>query len=455
MHKEHAASALRIGEYVPEAGKVGVIGLGYVGLPLAMACIRSGLQVIGIEVDERKLRLLEDGKSYIQDISDEELAAAVRTGQLVASSDYGQLMEASGIVICVPTPLTKEHTPDVSFITNTCARLRNVLQPGQLVVVESTTYPGTTRELVQPLLEQSGLRAGVHFHLAYSPERIDPGNHSHQLQDVAKIVSGITSGCLSRVTELYGRIFRQVVPASSTDIAEAAKLLENSFRLVNISFINEFAKLCDELHLNVWEVIEAAGTKPYGFMPFQPGPGIGGHCIPVDPLYLQWTARRSGTESQFIELSHTTNEKMPHYIVNRIARLLGPDRTLSGASILLIGIAYKKNIADMRESSALLLIELLQQAGVDVSYYDPYVPSVRIGTSVLHSVDLTDETLVSADCVVIHTDHVSLPIERIVAKSAVLYDARNATKGMKGLGKLERLGGGIEASVQPHYKVSE
>jgi UDP-N-acetyl-D-glucosamine dehydrogenase len=364
-------------------------------------------------------------------------------------------MDTSGIIICVPTPLTKEHTPDVSFITNTCTRLRTYLQPGQLVVVESTTYPGTTRELVQPLLEQSGLMAGVHFHLAYSPERIDPGNHSHLLQNVPKLVSGISSECLKRVTELYGRIFSQVVPVSSTDIAEAAKLLENSFRLVNISFINEFAKLCDELHLNIWEVIEAASTKPYGFMPFQPGPGIGGHCIPVDPLYLQWTARRSGTESRFIELSHVTNETMPNYIRSRIARLLGPDRTLIGSSILVIGIAYKKNIADMRESSALSLIEQLQQAGADVSYYDPYVPSVRIGTSVLHSVELTDETLASSDCVVIHTDHASLPIERIVAKASVLYDARNATRGMRGTGKLERLGGGMLPSIQPQFKGSE
>jgi UDP-N-acetyl-D-glucosamine dehydrogenase len=452
VHDKHAVTA--IDRYGHAADKVGVIGLGYVGLPLAMACIRSGLQVIGIEVDERKLRLLREGKSYIQDISDEELMAAVSGEHMVVSSDYSGLMEASSIVICVPTPLTEEHTPDVSFITNTCIRLRHYLQPGQLVVVESTTYPGTTRELVQPLLEQSGMRAGVHFHLAYSPERIDPGNYIHQLQDVPKIVSGISPCCQKRVAEQYGRIFRQVVPVSSTDIAEAAKLLENSFRLVNISFINEFAKLCDELHLNIWEVIEAAGTKPYGFMPFQPGPGIGGHCIPVDPLYLQWTAQRSGTESRFIELSHATNETMPSYIVKRVARLLGPDHTLSGASILLIGIAYKKNIADMRESSALPLIELLQQAGAYVRYYDPYVPSVRIGTSVLHSVELTDEVLVATDCAVIHTDHANLPIERIVANAAVLYDARNATKGMKSAGKLERLGGGMQASAEPH-KVSE
>lgn len=453
MHDKHAVSAYS--RYVYEAGAVGIIGLGYVGLPLAMACIRSGLQVIGIEIDERKLSLLKDGKSYIQDISDEELTAAVRSGQLTVSADYSRLMEVSSIVICVPTPLTEEHTPDVSFITNTCVRLRDCLQPGQLVVVESTTYPGTTRELVQPLLEQGGLRAGVHYYLAYSPERIDPGNASHQLQDVPKIVSGISPDCLERVTELYGRIFRHVVPVSSTDIAEAAKLLENSFRLINISFINEFAKLCDELALNIWEVIEAASTKPYGFMPFQPGPGIGGHCIPVDPLYLQWSARRSGMESRFIELSHHTNETMPRYIVNRIARLLGPDRTLSGASILLIGIAYKKNIADMRESSALTLIRLLQQAGADVSYYDPYVPSVRIGSSALHSVELTDERLASAECVVIHTDHAGLPIERIVEKAAVLYDARNATRGMKGAGKLERLGGGAHISRRTRQQVSE
>ncbi|WP_318152674.1 nucleotide sugar dehydrogenase [Paenibacillus terricola] len=453
MHDKHVVTSF--GGYVYEAGIVGVIGLGYVGLPLAMACIRSGLQVIGIEIDERKLQLLKDGKSYIQDISDDELAAAVRSGQLLATSDYDQLMGAGSIVICVPTPLTEEHTPDVSFITNTCVQLRNVLQPGQLVVVESTTYPGTTRELVQPMLEQGGLRAGVHFHLAYSPERIDPGNHIHQLQDVPKIVSGTSSDCLMRVQELYGRIFQHVVPVSSTDIAEAAKLLENSFRLINISFINEFAKLCDELQLNIWEVIEAASTKPYGFMPFQPGPGIGGHCIPVDPLYLQWSARRSGTESRFIELSHHTNETMPRYIVNRIARLLGPDRTLSGASVLLIGIAYKKNIADMRESSALTLIRLLQQAGADVSYYDPYVPSVRIGTSVIHSLDLTDEVLSAADCTVIHTDHADLPIERIVEKAAVLYDARNATRGLTSRGKLERLGGGSRASIESRQQVSE
>ncbi|WP_127530855.1 nucleotide sugar dehydrogenase [Paenibacillus kobensis] len=444
MREEHAASLTGAGSQTDrQAASVGVIGLGYVGLPFALAFVRSGIRVTGIEVDGRKLQMLRGAKSYIQDISNEELEAAIFSGGLTVSDDYSLLATMEAVVLCVPTPLTEDHAPDLSYVSDTCRSLRPFLREGQLVVLESTTYPGTTKEIVRPLLEQSGLQAGVQFHLAYSPERIDPGNQSYTVEEVPKIVSGLTASCLNRVADLYGRVFRQVVPVSSTDSAEAAKLLENSFRLINISFMNEFAMLCDQLGVNVWEVIEAADTKPYGFHAFYPGPGIGGHCIPVDPLYLQWKARQSGTDSRFIELSKDMNDTMPDYIAGRIERLLQPGKKLAGASILLCGVTYKKDVADMRESSALPLMRMLILAGASVQYYDPYVPSVRLeDAGILHGVDLTDEVLAGADCVVIHTNHSSLPIERIVMKAALIYDTRNATRGLRGSGRLERFGDG-------------
>jgi len=444
VREEHAASLTGSGDSTDRpVASIGVVGLGYVGLPVALAFVRNGFQVTGIEIDERKLQMLREAASYIQDIRREELEDAIVSGRLTVSADYGLLAGTEAVVLCVPTPLTEEHAPDLSCVSDSCRRLRPYLREGQLIVVESTTYPGTTREVVRPLLEQGGLQAGVHFHLAYSPERIDPGNRRLTVEEVPKIVSGLTARCLSRVTALYGRVFRRVVPVSSTDSAEAAKLLENSFRLVNISFINEFAKLCDLLGVDVWEVMEAADTKPYGFLAFQPGPGIGGHCIPIDPLYLQWKARQFGADSRFIELSKHTNDTMPGYIAQRIERLLQPGGRLAGASILLCGVTYKKDVADMRESSALPLMRLLREAGAFVRYYDPLVPTVRLdGNTVLHGIELTDEALEEADCVVIHTNHSSLPIERIVMNAAAVYDTRNATRGLRGSGRVERLGDG-------------
>ncbi|EFM10414.1 nucleotide sugar dehydrogenase [Paenibacillus curdlanolyticus YK9] len=433
----------KAGDYEPsDIGVIGVIGLGYVGLPFAMAFVRRGFAVIGIDVDARKLEMLQRGKSYIRDVEDAELAEAVTAGKLVVSSSFSRLADASSIVICVPTPLTANQAPDLSFLTAACRQLQPHLSFGQLVIVESTTFPGTTREVVQPLLELGGLRAGESFHLAYSPERIDPGNTATPVEDVPKVVSGLTAPCLTRIVSLYSAVFHQVVPVSSTDTAEAAKLLENSFRLVNISFINEFAKLCDQLGLDIWEVIRAASTKPYGFMSFLPGPGIGGHCIPVDPLYMQWKAREAGTESRFIELSRDTNESIPSYIVSRLERLLQPERTLNGASILICGVTYKRDVADLRESSALVVMERLCNAGATVAYYDPYIPTVRIGEASWRSISLTDEAIAAADCILIHTDHAGLPIDRIVAHAAAIYDTRNLTRGKSGPGKLARFGDG-------------
>ncbi|MWC27831.1 nucleotide sugar dehydrogenase [Paenibacillus sp. MMS18-CY102] len=425
-------------------GAIGVIGLGYVGLPFAMAFVRRGFSVIGIDVDTRKLEMLKSGKSYVRDVADAEIANALAAGKLAVSSRFSLLTEASSIVICVPTPLTAEQAPDLSFLTNACRQLEPHLQQGQLVIIESTTYPGTTREVVQPLLELGGLRAGESFYLAYSPERIDPGNTDTPVEDVPKVVSGLTALCLKRVVSLYSTVFSQVVPVSSTDTAEAAKLLENSFRLVNISFINEFAKLCDQLHLDIWEVIRAAGTKPYGFMSFHPGPGIGGHCIPVDPLYMQWKARGAGTESRFIELSRDMNESIPSYIVSRVEQLLLPERALAGSNILICGVTYKRDVADLRESSALLLMELLHLAGVAVAYYDPYIPTVRIGQASWNSIALTDAAIAAADCVLIHTDHAALPIGQIMEHAAAIYDTRNVTRGRSSRGKLARLGDGSQ-----------
>lgn len=329
--------------------KVGIIGLGFVGLPLAFAFIRKGFRVIGIDLDESKTMKLNKGKSYIQDIKDDEIQIAIYSGTLIVSNNYSDLREADSIIICVPTPLTPRHTPDLSYLTDTCNRLFPLLEKGQLIILESSTYPGTTVEVVKPILENSGLKVGEHIFLAYSPERIDPGNKL-SIKQIPKVVSGVTEQCLSKVSQLYEQVFDRIVPVSTTQAAETTKLLENTFRLINISFINEFAQICDRMDVDIWEVIDAASTKPYGFTAFYPGPGVGGHCIPVDPLYLQWKAKAHGIESQFITLSHEVNEAMPSYILEQIRARFLPMKSLSEMHIFVYGVAYKKDTPDARES---------------------------------------------------------------------------------------------------------
>ncbi|MEX1031071.1 MAG: nucleotide sugar dehydrogenase [Paenibacillaceae bacterium] len=420
---------------------VGIIGLGFVGLPLAFAFIQKGFHVIGIDLDETKIKILNDGRSYIQDIKDDDISLAVSSRKLIVSKNYRSLREAGSIIICVPTPLTSRYTPDLSYLTDTCSRLFPKLQKGQLIILESSTYPGTTEEVVKPILERSSLIIGTDIFLAYSPERIDPGNKL-SLEQIPKVVSGSTSQCLEKVIQLYEQIFDQIVPVTSTQAAETTKLLENTFRLINISFINEFAQICDRMGVDIWEIIDAARTKPYGFTAFYPGPGVGGHCIPVDPLYLQWKAKVYGIESKFITLSHQVNEAMPTYVLNQIKTYYHPSRSLLGMHILVYGVAYKKDTPDARESPAITLIQLLIKEGAKVTYHDPHIPTLRVGSMIMDSVDMTGVMLQTIDCVVIHTDHTHIPIADIMKYSPIVFDTRNATKEWKDKSNIIKLGGG-------------
>jgi UDP-N-acetyl-D-glucosamine dehydrogenase len=424
-------------------GKVGIIGLGFVGLPLAMVFMNKGYSVIGIELNADKLIALREGRSYIQDISSEELLRVISSGQLAVTNDYSAASDAAAIIICVPTPLSQDRTPDLSYLIDSCNRLASELQPDQLIVIESSTYPGTTTEVVQPLLEQRGGRAGVDFYLTYSPERIDPGNGSMELSQIAKVVSGVTKQCLKQICGLYETVFEKVVTVSSTEAAETMKLLENTYRFINISFINEFAQLCDKLGVNAWEIIHAAATKPYGFSPFYPGPGIGGHCIPVDPHYLQWKAIQEGLPSRFIDVSQRINSQIPDYIAERIQEHLPRGKKLNTARILLYGVTYKKDIADARESTAMKIIEMLQKHGANVHYHDPYIAKIQLDDkSWLHSVDLTKEELQLADCLVILTDHSELPVRLIAEHCDFVFDTRNVMTSLRPGAKLITLGDG-------------
>ncbi|WP_256759907.1 nucleotide sugar dehydrogenase [Cohnella sp. WQ 127256] len=422
--------------------KVGIIGLGYVGLPLAFTFLQRGYSVIGVDLDESKIRALSNGQSYLPDISDETLFSYVVQKQLIVTADYASLSEVEAVIICVPTPLTPLHTPDLSYLVQVGSALSKHLKQDQLIVLESSTYPGTTREVLQPLLEKSGLKIGIDYYLAYSPERIDPGRSDYTLETIPKIISGITNRCADKVFGLYSTVFAEVVLVSSPEAAEMAKLLENSYRFVNISFINEFAMLCDKMKIDVWEVIDAAKTKPYGFKAFYPGPGIGGHCIPVDPLYLQWSANLLGSNSKFIDYAHSINISMPNYIVGRIKASMGVS-ALVGMTILVIGVSYKRNINDTRESSALSLMKIVIQEGAHLSYSDPLVPEVTVNGETLMSLELNEQNLSEADCVVIVTDHSELPIQLILDHSKLVYDTRNITHGLSGKARIIRLGTGI------------
>jgi len=414
--------------------KVGVVGLGYVGLPLGMAFADAGFHVTGFDVDSKKIEKLEAGESYIKHIESAPLRKLTSAKKLVATADFSKAHEMDCVIVCVPTPLTAQHEPDMQFIVATAEALAPHVRRDQLYILESTTYPGTTEEIFLPILERGGLRAGVDFHLAFSPEREDPGNPKFDTKTIPKIVGGHTPACSELACALYGSALQKVVPVSSTQVAEMAKLLENIFRCVNIALVNELKMLCDRMDLDVWEVIDAAATKPFGFMPFYPGPGLGGHCIPIDPFYLTWKAREFEFQTKFIELAGDINIHMPHYVVQRTMHALNQhQRALNGAKVLVMGIAYKKDVDDMRESPSVRVIELLQKEGAQVSYHDPYVPKVppmREHNLDMQSVPL-DEALAAADVVVIATDHSCIDYEQVVAKSKLVVDTRNATKKVK------------------------
>jgi UDP-N-acetyl-D-glucosamine dehydrogenase len=406
--------------------KVGVIGLGYVGLPLAVAFAEEGHEVVGLDVDGRRLEALGQGRSYIEDIPDETLAPL--TGQLHPTSSYADLASCHAVIVCVPTPLTNSREPDLSYLVDSATALSQVLQPEQLVVLESTTYPGTTRERLRPILEESGMAAGRDFHLAYSPERIDPGRTDYTVRTTPKLVGGLTERCAERARELYDEICDEVVVLSSPETAELAKLLENIFRSVNIALVNELAQLCDRLGIDVWEVVDAASTKPFGFMRFDPGPGMGGHCLPVDPFYLAFKAREHDFYPEFIELAGKINQSQPHFCVERIDRALNDvAKPVKGSRILILGVGYKAGVGDTRESPAIKIIRGLQELGGEVSYHDPHVPSLpAVG---LESADF-GTVLGDADAVAIVTAHPGIDYERVVAEAPLVIDFRGVTRGI-------------------------
>lgn len=411
---------------------VGIIGLGYVGLPLAVEFGDQGFKILGFDISKKKVGLINSGKSDIDDIKNEQVKKLVKKGLLKATLDFALLRNADCISICVPTPLSKTKDPDVSYILSAVNQVKKYLRPGQLVVLESTTYPGTTEELIRPTLEETGLKTGKDFFLAFSPERVDPGNRKYGIKNTPRVVGGTTPLCTKIAQLFYEQIINKVVPMSSTQSAEMVKLLENTFRSVNIGLVNEVALMCDRLKIDVWEIIQSADTKPFGFMPFYPGPGLGGHCIPIDPHYLSWKLKSLNYYARFIELAGDINSHMPEYVVERVNRALNQFRkTLKDSNILVLGVAYKKDIQDVRESPALDVIKLLQNQGAKVKYNDPHVHSILMDSHIMKSTKLTSQLLRKADCVVIVTDHSAYDYDWIVRNSKLIFDTRNATKLVK------------------------
>lgn len=421
--------------------KIAVIGLGYVGLPLAVEFANVGYPVIGVEQNPNRMKKINKGENYISDVSDREVKKLVRSGNLKAVGDFAQLADVDIALICVPTPLDKNHQPDISYIRSVTKQLAKVIHVGQLIILESTTYPGTTEEVVMPMLEASGLKVGKDIHLAFSPERVDPGNKKYSTKNITKVVGGVTPQCTKIASLLYSQIIKKIHTVSSPRVAEMEKLLENVFRSVNIALVNELAILCKKMKIDIWEVIDAAKTKPYGFMPFYPGPGIGGHCIPLDPFYLSWKAKEYGLATKFIELAGEINDNMPEYIVRLVQDGLNQERkSLKDAKILLLGAAYKKDIDDIRESPSLKIIETLLEKGARVEYHDPYVPSLRINGKEINGVKYSCEKLKKSDCVVIATAHSVYDYPGIVKNSRLIVDTRNATNGFEnGKTKIIRL----------------
>ncbi len=410
--------------------KMGVIGLGYVGLPLSLEMAGSGLEVLGFEIDSDKVNGINEGQSHVIDVSDQELDEVLDTGRFRATCEMHRISECDAISICVPTPLSKSHEPDISYILSASKMVSESLRKGQLIVLESTSYPGTTREAVLPVLEQTGLEIGKDFFLCFSPERVDPGNKNWDIKNTPKVIGGITKDCLLAGRAVYERFVDDLVPVSSTEAAELVKILENTFRAVNIAMVNEIALIADRLAVDIWEVVDAASTKPFGFMRFTPGPGFGGHCIPVDPQYLAWKMRGLNYRTRFVELASELNAEMPKFLVEKVrSSLESRGETLEGANIMIIGVSYKKDVGDVRESPALHVIQELLSSDAKVEYHDPYVPELQLSEGLsLSSVTLTDEILSQSDAVVIVTDHSSLDYSRILDSSSILVDARNATR---------------------------
>jgi UDP-N-acetyl-D-glucosamine dehydrogenase len=406
------------------ATRVGVVGLGYVGLPLAVAFAEEGVDVVGVDYEPRLVAAIEAGESHIEDIPSERLRAVAE--RISATTDYGRLADCDAVLIAVPTPLTRNREPDLGPLLSSAQALSSVVRAGQLIVLESTTYPGTTREQLVPLLEESGLAAGRDFNVAFSPERVDPGRTDYTLRTTPKIVGGLTPGCLERAVALYGLVCDEIVEVSSPEPAELAKLLENVFRSVNIALVNELAMLCDRMGIDIWEVVDAASTKPYGFMRFEPGPGMGGHCLPVDPFYLSWKAREYGQPTEFIELAGEVNQRMPEFCVDRIARALNDhSKPVRGSKVAILGISYKAGVGDLRESPALKIIQLLDRQGAAISYHDDYVPEIpELG----YSNEPFDAVLDECDVAVIVTAHPGLDLERIVATAPLVVDFRGVTR---------------------------
>ena len=419
---------------------VGIIGLGYVGLPLLIEFGRAGFKVVGFDVDQSKIDALKERRSYIKHISSGGIKEIADKGLFKATADFSQLKETDCIIICVPTPLNKHREPDLSFVLKTAEVVAKHMRKGQLIVLESTTYPGTTDEDMRAILEAGGMEAGIDFHLAFSPEREDPNNKNFSTKTIPKIVGGYTQACLEVSNVLYSTIIEKTVPVSSTKVAEAAKLLENIYRAVNIALVNELKLLFDRMDIDVCEVIDAAKTKPFGFQAFYPGPGLGGHCIPIDPFYLTWKARAYDFQTKFIELAGEINTSMPYYVVNKIADSLNVrGKNIKSSKILVLGLAYKKDVDDTRESPSLKLIELLSQKGASVEYNDPFVPKtkkMRMYDFKLDSVPLTKENLKGYDCAVISTDHSCYDYRFILDNSSLVVDTRNATTGIKTNGNL-------------------
>ncbi len=410
------------------SARVGIVGLGYVGLPLAVEFARAGFSVTGIDVNEDKVNQVNAGDSYIGDIPHAVLRPLVESGKLRATCDFSALLDLDTVNICVPTPLRKTKDPDMSFIVSACQEIASHFHAGMLVILESTTYPGTTDELVLPMLAKSGLEVGTDFFLCFSPERVDPGNPRFQTANIPKVVGGVTPACTEMGRLFYAQALEHVVPVSSTQVAEMVKLLENTFRMINIGLVNEMAMMCDRMGINVWEVIDAAATKPFGFMPFYPGPGLGGHCIPIDPFYLSWKTRQAGIEARFIELAGYINGQMPHFVVEKVQMALNQaGKPVMGSHIHVMGVAYKRNIEDLRESPALDVMMLLQRRGGRITYSDPFVPTLCIDG--LDMAAAPEETAGEADCVVIVTDHSTFDYAGLVARSRLIVDSRNALKG--------------------------
>jgi UDP-N-acetyl-D-glucosamine dehydrogenase len=423
-----AATAQVLAEKIrSRRARVGVVGLGYVGLPLAVEFAKAGFSVTGIDISEDKARRVNAGDSYIGDIPSSTLGPLIEAGKLRATADFSAALELDTINICVPTPLRKTKDPDMSFIVSACQEIAHHFHAGMLIILESTTYPGTTDELVLPMLNKSGLEVGQDFFLCFSPERVDPGNPKYQTVNIPKVVGGCTPACTEMGRLFYAQALEHVIPVSSTQVAEMVKLLENTFRMINIGLVNEMALMCGRMGINVWEVIDAAATKPFGFMPFYPGPGLGGHCIPIDPFYLSWKTRQAGIEARFIELAGYINGQMPHFVVDKVQNALNDaGKPVKGSRIHVMGVAYKRDIDDVRESPALDIMLLLQRRGGVVSYHDPHVPKLRLdGEELQSSEDFT------ADCTVIITDHSAFDYKRLVDSAPLIVDTRNALKSFQ------------------------